>query len=506
MGFFSKLLGFENNFSKNITKDLFNDPTRFLTGIDPLSTKISNTLTGQDNEPLVNMFGSPDQQYYDRAAAEGIDTSAGQKFHDAADVVAGIFGANGLSNVAGGLLGSGGAGASGVGGVGGGAAGGGGGLLSSLGGASGIAKLGSAALGAAAASGGSGSKAGDTTVTTKNEMDPRIAAMLFGDDTNAGLLGRYAGLLDKPQTQGSQLYGQSNDNYVGKFTAGDLETARGGALDLIAGNVAPTMQAAQAQGARVNAPSQNSMDLTGSYNSLINSDPGANPFLTGAIGKGINQSSNAMGAMQRDSTRNLLENILPSIRSGTRVSGSYGSNREALSQGKALDSFATEQQRAMSQFGQNNTDAAVSAQAGAYDADRNRQLAATQGLGAQQYGVASQNASLAQQNNQFNAGLLHGANQANMGAQLTTNAQNAQNTQAGAGMLTGLLSDAGVQSQNHNAYGINQAGKVNGLLSPYLGQVPGSSTTSQPYYENKTGNAIGGALAGLGIYNKLFGQ
>lgn len=78
MGFLKKLVGFENSFSKNITKDIFHNPTRLLTGIDPASTKVWNKVLGRDDAPLVNVYGSPGQQYYDRAQADGIDTAPAQ--------------------------------------------------------------------------------------------------------------------------------------------------------------------------------------------------------------------------------------------------------------------------------------------------------------------------------------------------------------------------------------------------------------------------------------------
>lgn len=153
MSWWKSLLGFENNFSKNILKDIAHDPTRLITGVDPASTKLWNGVLGTDNQALVNPLGSPGQQYYDRAAADGIDTGPAQGFHKVADVVAGAFGANGLAGIGGaGAAGSGGAGGA-VGGAGtvgtaaGGSAAGGGGLLSSLGGAGGAAKLGMSVAG-----------------------------------------------------------------------------------------------------------------------------------------------------------------------------------------------------------------------------------------------------------------------------------------------------------------------------------------------------------------------
>lgn len=366
--------------------------------------------------------------------------------------------------------------------------------------------IGSALGGAIVGSGGGGgsTQSGTQTTTQQQQMDPRVASMLFGDgtDANKGMLSQYQGMLGQPQNAGMQQYGQANDNYVGKFGAYDMEQQRDAANRLMAGNTAaPTMQAAQMQGTTVNAPAQNGMDLTGSYDSLINGQSGANPYLTGAIGKGINQSNNAFGNMVSDATK-ATQDVLGGIRSNSVLAGQYGGSRQGIAEGKAIESMNTQLGRAASQFGQNNTDAAVAAQAGAYDSDRNRQLAATQGLGAQQYGVASQNATMAQQTAAANAGFAQQAAQNNQQAQLGTNAQNQAGTVAGMGGINGLLAGAAGQAQNQDAYSLNQAGKVNSLLSPYLGQVPGSSTTSQPLYENRAGNMLGGAAAGLGLYNQ----
>ncbi len=101
MGLFKKLTGFQNSFSKNFTKDLFKDPTRLLTGIDPLSTKLWNGVTGSDKKSLVNVFGSPGEQYYQQAEADGIDVGPSRTLHGIADVVAGFYAGQGLGNLAG---------------------------------------------------------------------------------------------------------------------------------------------------------------------------------------------------------------------------------------------------------------------------------------------------------------------------------------------------------------------------------------------------------------------
>ncbi|HEY1181608.1 MAG TPA: hypothetical protein VGE56_04840 [Rhodocyclaceae bacterium] len=171
-------------------------------------------------------------------------------------------------------------------------------------------------------------------------------------------------------------------------------------------------------------------------------------------------------------------------------------------------------------FGQNATNAAVGAKANAYETDSNRALSATQGLGAQQYGVASQdaqtknqaefmnvgntydlgkfNAGLAQNNNQFNAGLQQQG-------QLTTNAQNNGSLLAGAGLLGGLTGQASATVNQSDNADLARAQGVNGLLAPYM-SVNGSQTTSQPLYQNTGANMLGGALTGLGLYNQFAGS
>lgn len=346
--------------------------------------------------------------------------------------------------------------------------------------------IGSALGGAIAGSGGGSKQSGTTTSTTQQQLDPRMQSMLFGDNGQQGLLAQYQALGQKPQNAGSAIYGQAQDNYVGKFGAYDMERQRDAADRLMGGNVAaPTMGAA-----KVNAPGQNGMSLTGSYESLINGPAGENPYLTGAIGKGINQSNNAFGNYLQDA-KNATQDMLGNIRGGAQMAGGYGGSRQGLAEGKAIESMNTQLGRAASQFGQNNTDAAVAAQAGAYDSDRNRQLAATQGLSAQQYGVAQQNASMQQQ-----------ANQANMQSQLSTNQLNQAGTVAGMGGMGGLLGQASAGATNQDNLALNKASQMNGLLAPYLSANSGS-TSSQPYYQNTAGNMVSGAAAGLGLYNQF---
>jgi hypothetical protein len=371
------------------------------------------------------------------------------------------------------------------------------------------------------------------------------------------------------------------------------------------------MQATMAGGVKVNAPSQNSLDLKGAYDGFIHGDRGNNPFLTGGIAKGINQSKNAFDAMVTDAL-SATQDVLAGIRSNSVLSGMYGGNRQGIAEGKAIESMNQNLARAASQFGQNNTDAAVAAQAGAYETDSNRALSATQGLGAQQYGVAQQDAAMAQQTqlanqqaanqaaqtnfggllsgamadagyaqqaglanqqagltqaatnagllqdaaktnyggqlsvnagnagllqqanlanqqagnvasmfgatqtqnadihnannrqqtNQFNAGLLQQAGQTNLQAQLGTNQLNSANRTAGIGAQQGLLGMAQAGAQTQDNYQANRLGQVNSLLSPYT---TGQNVPFQPVYNNTASAGLGGAMAGLSLFN-MFNQ
>jgi hypothetical protein len=412
-----------------------------------------------------------------------------------------------------------------------------------------------------------------------NQMDPRYSKMLFGDNGQGGILSQYQSMLNDPRSAAGTGFANANANYLNANGAGDMNAARNAALQAMQGNQAPMSQAAQsagmqmggapqsngvqaggamaslpayAVGAQVQAPAQNGMNLAGSYDSFINGPAGANPYLTGAVQKGINQSQNAFNGMVTDA-KAATQDVLGSIRGSSILAGQYGGSRQGIAEGKAIDSMNTNLSRAASQFGQNNTDAAVAAQAGAYNTDRDRALAATQGLGAQQYGVAQQNAanaqqaemtnvgnlfdasktnagmaqqngqfnaSLGQNNNQFNAGLQQQTGQfnANMGqnnqqfnaglaqqtglanqqSQLSTNAQNTSASLNGAGMLTGLFGQANDQVNANDNWKLNRAQGVNNLLAPYI-----TGSQQQPQYQSTAGAALGGGLAGMQLGGAL---
>ena len=324
---------------------------------------------------------------------------------------------------------------------------------------------------------------------------------------DTGIIGKIGGLLDAQQSSGSNVFNTAVNEYMRGNAIMDLGNVRKTARDLQSGEVpvntmqAPGMQASGMQADRIDAPSQNNLNLSGAYDRMINGDPAQNQYLTGAIQKGINQSKTAFENMQTDATRNLTENILPSIRSGAQVSGQYGGNRQALAEGRALNDFSTQIGRATSQYGQNNTDAAVAAQAGAFDAGQNRALSAMSGLGAQQYGVAQSNAQMRQQAAAQNAQMQQQAGLANLESQNKAQSQSFANKVTGAGMQSGLLGSVYGMQQNADNAQMNKLGGINSLLAPYTKTPNVNVPQYQPVYSNAAGGALGGATAGMGLYN-----
>lgn len=416
------------------------------------------------------------------------------------------------------------------------------------------------------------------------KLDPRIDPLIYGDQ---GIVNRIGGLLDRPQDVNTNTFNQGMSNYMGAGAAGAEGAFMGSqqrAQALQGSNIAaPSMSAAtaasrgmdvaqlgdpsrmsaaqlgsaaQMSGSNINAPSQNALNLSPAYQDMIYGEAGANPFLTGGIQKGINQSTNAFQDMIEDA-KSATQDNLSGVRGGAIASGQYGGSRQGILEARALDDMSRNLGRAATRFGQGNTDAAVAAQAAAYDADRNRALAAMSGLGAQQYSVASQGAQMAQQaamanmgaqnqfamqqaanqqdanqlntgtqnqfamqnaanqqagnqfnaasanqNEQFNAANQQAANAANMGMQGQTNNLNSQNQAAGIGLSSGLLGQAYNFNQAGQNADINRIGAVSGLLQPYAGKgSPINVPMYQPVSSNGLGGAIGGATTAMGLYN-----
>lgn len=141
---------FELDHGAQIIKGAWDHPQQFVFGIDPLGTKIGNAVTGDNAKPQVDQLGGAlDSRYADYTARTGRETGFAKPLQGVAHVIAGLYGAKGLSRVGGQL-------ASRIGNA---PTGGDLGVFSN-GGQAGMAGVGSGNAGALAASGGVGGGAG----------------------------------------------------------------------------------------------------------------------------------------------------------------------------------------------------------------------------------------------------------------------------------------------------------------------------------------------------------
>jgi hypothetical protein len=366
-----------------------------------------------------------------------------------------------------------------------------------------VAAAGIGALGAYASSKNNKDAA---KIASQNNLDPRIDSMLFGSNGQGGLLSQYQSYLNQPQSQALANYGQVAGNYLNNAGEADLYGIRGAATNLMQGNKAPQANVgAYAVGNQVQAPGQNNVDLTGSYNRFVNGTPGANPYLQKSLQSAVDLTNASYQQNQNDLTNNLMRNVLPSLRSGAIAAGQYGGSRQGIAEGNALSDYTKQLTNSNLQLGLANSANTTGQQANAYNMDSDRALAATQGLSGQQYATAMQNANTKNAAEFMNVGNVQQNNLANQGAQLQTNAQNNSAALGGAGLLGGLSGSAYGTATNNQNYGINRATQVNGLLTPYLG-ANSSSTSTQPLYQNTAGNVLGGALMGSQLGGLLGGS
>lgn len=523
------------------------------------------------------------------------------------------------------------------------------------------------AVGGAIAGGGGAKQSGNQTVTTQQQLDPRAAAILYGEDGKSGLLSQYQGMLNQPQGAGTGMLGAASQNWLSQAAPDVLNQLYSGSSSLLGGpNQAPQsanagpigsigtsvlwntgesfnapkgLQAAQvgspqqvsagnvsgaqvqtpqgmqpsfAGAAQVNAPNQNNIDLTNAYQHFVTGASGNNPLLNSSLQAGIDLSNAGFNKNVNTLTDRLQRSVLPGLRSNSILAGQYGGSRQGIAEGLALSDYTNQLNDINSVLGAQNSANVTGQLANSYNQGQDRALSATQGLGAQQYGVAQQNAAQQQQANLVNAAAANAASSqnyqgglssalanagyqqqaglanqstglqaalANQGANLqqgTTNAQlqqqaglnnyagdlqatqqsaanrqqanlanqvagnsasnfnagqvqqanilnsqmqqqnnqfnaglqqqnNALNQSAqlgGLGALSGLLGSVAGYGQNADNYQLNRAQQVNGLLAPYL-SMGGSSTQSQPLYQNQGANILGGAATGLGLYNTI---
>lgn len=355
------------------------------------------------------------------------------------------------------------------------------------------------------------SPSGSTTSSGQQTLDPRMQQILYGAgktlkdgvtptyaadgytqtnpdsdyNTDTGVTGRINSLFDTPRTAGTTQFGSSMDDYLKNWAGANFASSQQKAGQLQNSD----LNAPQVSAAQINAPSQNGLDLSGAYNNVINGNAGANPYLTSALQSGVDQTNASYQANQTSATNNLMRNILPSLRSSAVASGGYGGSRQGIAEGNAIGDYGTSLNNANLQLGLANSANTTGAQATAFNQGQDRSLSAMNTLSGQQYGTALSQAQLQQQ-----------ANLANQQSILNTQQQNSANQIAGVGLSSGLLGQAYGYGTDNNNYDVNRTGAISNLLTPYTGLGAGV-TSSQPYYTNTAGSALGGATAGLGLYN-----
>jgi hypothetical protein len=100
----SNAVKFELDHGQQILKGVWDHPQQAIFGVDPLGTKIGNTVTGDDAKPQVDQLGGAlPGRYDDYTARTGNETGYAKPLQGVAHVVAAAYGGRGLSNVGGNL-------------------------------------------------------------------------------------------------------------------------------------------------------------------------------------------------------------------------------------------------------------------------------------------------------------------------------------------------------------------------------------------------------------------
>ena len=197
-------------------------------------------------------------------------------------------------------------------------------------------------------------------------------------------------------------------------------------------------------------------------------------FLTGA-------NTNPWVAQQQQGitdqlTRNMLENVMPNIRSGAVMAGQYGGNRQGLAEGTAMSRLNTDLAPTLAGLGSS-----------AYESGQNRELATAMGLNQQATDVATGNANRTLAADTTNVGTQLGNNQQTMAnaAQTVGNRLSALNYTAGANALdnqnyTDLMNSVMAPSN----YDWNNLARFSSIFQPMMGMYPQTSTSA-----NASGNS-----------------
>lgn len=372
----------------------------------------------------------------------------------------------------------------------------GGSLAGGVGGAQTLGTLAGAALGGMSAATAPKSE----TTERRPYVDPRVDAMLMGQDGQPGAIQELLAMGRAGMPAGMRSATESANDWLTNQYGANTQAMQGAIGRQLAANVAaPAMagaqvtpvgagaastyspatagQAAQARGvsgigqqasaqqaraARINAPGQNQLGLSSAFDDYIYGDQAQNRYLRDALQRGANQSRSNFGNLLTDMGQNFSENVLGNIRGGAIAAGGYGGSRQGIAEGIAARNYAQQAGRAAENVGRDLNSAMIGAQSDQFSQGRNLGANMLGNLSGQQYGVA-----------QNQAGLTQGANSLN--AQLGTqssiaNAGNATN-------LAGINANVGVANMNSannmaqfNAGLMNQAGQFNAGQQNQMGQ------------------------------------
>lgn len=342
-----------------------------------------------------------------------------------------------------------------------------------------------------------------TTATQKQEIDPRLQAILYGTGSSGGLLQQLAQQASQTgQGPGFNDFNRGIGDYIGGYGVDNFRRSQQMAQNLQEQRQAAPQIGWSGDSSGIKAPSQNNLNLSPAYQNLIYGNSAENPYLLKSLQAGVDLGNAGYRSNLQSLTDTLQRQVLPGIRGGAIASGQYGGSRQGIAEGNALSDFTKQLTNANLQQSLGQTQGILGAQSDTFNRGQDRALSALQGLSGQQYGVAAQNEQIAMANADRNLR----RDMANQSAVLQANQQNDARNIAGTGLSSSLLGQAlnfGAQANNS---GLNRLTQVTGALSPFTGL--GATTTTnqqQPAYQNTAGNVIGGALGGLALFNQFKG-
>jgi hypothetical protein len=354
------------------------------------------------------------------------------------------------------------------------------------------AAVGAAAIGAVGAysSSKNNKKAAEAGSTQKFEVDPRMQEILYGADGSNGLLQQIAGQASGTPYGGLAHFNGDSDRFLEGQGTEMLFNQLNGSNKLLNSNYeAPSMMATS-----VKAPAQNRLNLSPAFDQFIYGNAAEDPYLQKSLAAGVDLTNAGYQQNVSNLTDTLQRNVMPGIRSNAIAAGQFGGSRQGIAEGLAMSDYTRQLTDANKQLGLANSANILGAKSNAYNQGENRALSALLGLSGQQYGVAQQDAAAA-----------NAAASTNLGATMQTRDQNSRNLLAGLGAQSGLLGTAYNNAVANDSYQRNKLGQIAGTLAPFTG-LGGATTSSQPYYSNTMGNALGGAAAGLSLWNQFGGS